>query len=111
MGMENFLVSSALFGVLSQRLVRKICPVCQGKKQETKCRKCNGTGFKGRSGIFELLILDDEIRNAVNRNASSGELEKIAVSHGMITLAEDGAAKVAAGITTQEELNRSTAEL
>jgi type II secretory ATPase GspE/PulE/Tfp pilus assembly ATPase PilB-like protein len=111
MGLENFLVSSALFGVLSQRLVRKICPVCQGKKQETKCRKCNGTGFKGRSGIFELLILDDEIRNAVNRNASSGELEKIAVSHGMITLAEDGAAKVAAGITTQDELNRSTAEL
>ena len=111
MGLENFLVSSALFGVLSQRLVRKVCPVCQGKKQEVKCRKCNGTGFKGRSGIFELLILDDEIRNAVNRNASSGELEKIAVSHGMITLAEDGAAKVASGITTQEELNRSTAEL
>ena len=111
MGLENFLVSSALFGVLSQRLVRKICPVCKGEKQAVKCRKCNGTDFKGRSGIFELLILDDEIRNAVNRNASSGELEKIAVSHGMITLAEDGAAKVAAGVTTQEELNRSTAEL
>ena len=111
MGVENFLVSSALFGVLSQRLVRKICPVCHGVKQEVKCRKCNGTGFKGRCGIFELLILDDEIRNAVNRNASSGELEKIAVSHGMITLAEDGAAKVAAGVTTQDELNRSTAEL
>lgn len=111
MGVENFLVSSALFGVLSQRLVRKICPVCHGVKQEVKCRKCNGTGFKGRCGIFELLILDDDIRNAVNRNASSGELEKIAVSHGMITLAEDGASKVAAGITTQDELNRSTAEL
>ena len=111
MGLENFLVSSALFGVLSQRLVRKICPVCHGEKQAVKCRKCNGTGFKGRSGIFELLILDDEVRNAVNHNASSSELEKIAVSHGMITLAEDGAAKVAAGITTQEELNRSTAEL
>ena len=111
MGVENFLVSSALFGVLSQRLVRKICPVCHGKKQAVKCRKCNGTGFKGRSGIFELLILNDDIRNAVNRNASSSELEKIAVSHGMITLAEDGAAKVAAGVTTQDELNRSTAEL
>ncbi|MBR2626599.1 MAG: type II/IV secretion system protein [Lentisphaeria bacterium] len=111
MGVENFLVSSALFGVLSQRLVRKICPVCRGEKKPVKCRKCNGTGFKGRSGIFELLILDDEIRNAVNRNASSGELEKIAVKHGMITLAEDGAAKVASGVTTQEELNRSTAEL
>lgn len=111
MGVENFLVSSALFGVLSQRLVRKICPVCHGKKQAVKCRKCNGSGFKGRCGIFELLILDDDLRNAVNRNASSSELEKIAVSHGMITLAEDGAAKVASGVTTQEELNRSTAEL
>lgn len=111
MGVENFLVSSALFGVLSQRLVRKICPVCHGEKREVKCRKCNGTGYKGRSGIFELLILDDELREAVNRNASSSELEKIAVKNGMITLKEDGAAKVAAGITTLDELNRSAAEL
>ena len=111
MGVENFLVSSALFGVLSQRLVRKICPVCRGVKQPVKCRKCNGTGYKGRSGIFELLLLDDDIRNAVNRNASSSELQKIAVSHGMITLAEDGEAKVASGVTTRDELNRSTAEL
>ena len=111
MGMENFLVSSALFGVLSQRLVRKICPVCHGQKRGAKCRRCNGTGFKGRSGIFELLILNDEFRDAINRSASSSELEKIAVANGMITLAEDGAAKVAAGVTTQEELNRSTAEL
>ena len=111
MGVENFLVSSALFGVLSQRLVRKICPVCHGEKQAVKCRKCNGTGYKGRSGIFELLILDDELREAVNRNASSGELEKIAVRHGMITLKEDGEAKVAAGVTTADELNRSAAEL
>ena len=63
------------------------------------------------SGIFELLILDDELREAVNRNASSSELEKIAVKNGMITLKEDGAAKVAAGITTLDELNRSAAEL
>ncbi len=111
MGVENFLVSSALFGVLSQRLVRKICPVCRGEKRSVKCRKCNGTGYKGRSGIFELLILNDELREAVNRNASSSELEKIAVKHGMITLKEDGEAKVAAGITTADELNRSAAEL
>ena len=97
--------------MLSQRLVRKICPVCHGEKQAVKCRKCNGTGYKGRSGIFELLILDDELREAVNRNASSGELEKIAVRHGMITLKEDGEAKVAAGVTTADELNRSAAEL
>ena len=112
MGVENFLVSSALFGVLSQRLVRKICPVCRGRKGSGgKCRRCNGTGYKGRSGIFELLIMDDELREAVNRSASSGELEKIAIKNGMITLKEDGEAKVAAGITTQDELNRSAAEL
>ncbi len=74
-------------------------------------RRCNGSGFKGRSGIFELLFLDDELRTAVNRNASSSELQEIAVRHGMVTLQQDGASKVAAGITTQEELNRSTAEL
>ena len=113
MGVENFLVSSALFGVLSQRLVRKICPECHGKTQQdgVKCRRCNGTGYKGRSGIFELLILNEEIRSAVNRNASSSELEAIAVKHGMITLKQDGEAKVAAGVTTAEELRRSTAEL
>ena len=113
MGVENFLVSSALFGVLSQRLVRKICPVCHGAKQvgADKCKKCNGTGYKGRSGIFELLFMNDELRTAVNRNASSSELEAIAVRHGMVTLQQDGEAKVKAGITTQEELNRSTAEL
>ena len=72
---------------------------------------CNGTGYKGRSGIFELLILNDEIRSAVNRNASSSELEAIAVKHGMITLKQDGEAKVASGVTTEEELRRSTAEL
>ena len=114
MGVENFLVSSALYGVLSQRLVRKICPVCHGKKSDSagnKCRKCNGTGFKGRSGIFELLFLDDELRAAVNRNADSSELEAIAVKHGMITLQQDGLDKVRQGITTAEELSRSTAEL
>lgn len=113
MGVENFLVSSALFGVLSQRLVRKVCPVCHGIPSAggNRCRRCNGTGFKGRSGIFELLLMNDELRSAVNRNASSSELEEIAVRHGMITLKQDGEAKVAAGITTAEELRRSTAEL
>ena len=113
MGVENFLVSSALFGVLSQRLVRKICTECGGSGRigENKCRRCNGSGYKGRSGIFELLLLNDEFRNAINRNADSSELQAIAVKHGMITLREDGAAKVKAGITTQEELDRSAAEL
>ena len=113
MGVENFLVSSALFGVLSQRLVRKICTTCNGTGKDVeggKCRRCNGTGFKGRCGVFELLHLNDEFRRAINANASSSELEKIAVANGMVTLREDGLAKVKAGITTMDELTRSVAE-
>ena len=113
MGMENFLVSSALSGVLSQRLVRKICTACHGSGNDEngKCRRCNGSGYKGRTGIYELLLLSDELRMAVNRNASSSELEAIARKDGMITLREDGEEKVRLGITTQEELNRSAAEV
>ena len=114
MGMENFLVSSALFGVLSQRLVRKVCKSCNGTGHDAegqKCRKCNGSGYKGRSGIYELLLLNDELRQAVNRNASSSELQEIAVRHGMTTLKEDGEEKVRQGVTTEAELNRSTANL
>ena len=112
MGVEPFLVSSSLYGVLSQRLVRKICPVCHGKPQEgSRCRRCSGTGYRGRSGIFELLMIDDELRTAINGHASSSELESIAERNGMTTLKQDGEAKVAAGVTTREELSRSTAEI
>lgn len=112
MGMEPFLVSSALFGVLSQRLVRKICPTCHGEISPSapRCRTCGGTGYKGRCGIYELLTVNDEFRSAINREADSGELETVAVKHGMTTLLQDGEAKIAAGITTRAEVNRSTAE-
>ncbi len=114
MGMESFLVASALYGVLSQRLVRKVCRTCHGSGKdsaEAKCRTCNGTGFKGRCGIFELLRMNDEIRRAVNKNLPSSEIEKLAVAHGMVTLLQDGHAKVRDGVTTAEELARSTAEM
>ena len=111
MGVEPFLVSSALFGVLSQRLVRKICPECKGVPgQVENCRRCGKTGFKGRSGIFELLIVNDELRAAVNRNSDSAELEAIAVKHGMTTLLQDAEEKIRLGITTREEVRRSTVE-
>jgi type II secretory ATPase GspE/PulE/Tfp pilus assembly ATPase PilB-like protein len=111
MGVEPFLVSSALFGVLSQRLVRKICPECKGLPgQVENCRRCGKTGFKGRSGIFELLIVNDELRAAVNRNSDSAELETIAVKHGMTTLLQDAEEKIRLGITTREEVRRSTVE-
>ncbi len=116
MGVEPFLVASSLYGVLSQRLVRKICSECQGSGLDmtvtgNRCRRCNGTGFKGRSGIFELLRVNDEMRRAINRNLPSSEIEKIAVANGMVTLLEDGRAKVAKGTTTAEELARSTREM
>ena len=114
MGVESFLVASALYGVLSQRLVRKICSVCHGSGRDSggnRCRHCNGTGYKGRCGIFELLTMNDEMRSAVNSNLPSSELEALAIKHGMVTLQQDGERKVRDGITTAEELARSTAEL
>ncbi|MBE6367292.1 MAG: type II secretion system protein GspE [Lentisphaerae bacterium] len=114
MNVEGFLVASALFGVMSQRLVRKVCTVCNGSGKDVlsggRCRNCNGSGFRGRTGIYEFLRVNDELREAISHNQPSSVLEKIAVKNGMKTLLEDGRDKVAQGITTAEELLRSTAE-
>lgn len=110
MGVENFLIASALYGVLSQRLVRKICLQCNGTGKGTHdnfCRNCEATGYKGRMGIYELLIVDDEIRNAIIKHCSSGEINRIALANGMIPLLTDGHNKVAAGITTEAEILRA----
>ena len=111
LGVENFLVSSALFGVLSQRLVRIICPDCNGSGTNFnytggRCRSCSGTGFKGRTGVYELLTMNEEIRSAVIAGKSSTQIAAIARNNGMTTLAEDAARKVAAGITTEQEAAR-----
>jgi type II secretory ATPase GspE/PulE/Tfp pilus assembly ATPase PilB-like protein len=111
LGVENFLVSSALFGVLSQRLVRIICPDCNGSGTNFnytggRCRTCSGTGFKGRTGVYELLSMNEEIRSAVISGKSSTQIAAIARNNGMTTLAEDAARKVAAGITTEQEAAR-----
>jgi len=115
MGVESFLISSALLGVLSQRLVRRICSACRGKgslqdpmtRQEPKrCPQCQGRGYRGRVGIFELLVVDDEIRQAINEHQDSTRIAAIARRHGMRTLREDGELKVRAGITTEAEVAR-----
>jgi type II secretory ATPase GspE/PulE/Tfp pilus assembly ATPase PilB-like protein len=112
MGVENFLVSSALFGVLSQRLIRKICPDCHGNiNTEKRCKTCGDSGFKGRTGIYELLIVDNELRQAIIKNSSSAEIKDIAVKNGMIPLAQDGLDKVAQGITLESEVKRSANDL
>jgi len=107
MGIENFLVSSSLAGVLSQRLVRRLCKNCSGSgslKNNNRCKKCSGRGFKGRIGIFELMVINDEVRDCINNNVDSSALAQVAVKHGMIPLVEDGNKKVAEGITTQIEV-------
>jgi type II secretory ATPase GspE/PulE/Tfp pilus assembly ATPase PilB-like protein len=113
MGVEGFLVSSSLAGVLSQRLVRTICKECEGSGINfnftgNRCKNCSGTGFRGRTGIFELLLVDDDIRSAILRNAPSTEIAAIAVSKGMMPLNEYGMLKVKDGVTTAEEVLMAT---
>ncbi|MCP3965535.1 MAG: Flp pilus assembly complex ATPase component [Lentisphaerae bacterium] len=116
MGVESFLVASALFGVLSQRLIRRICSDCEGtginvNMTGNRCRKCGGSGYKGRTGIYELLMIDDEVRRAVIANSSSAEINKIGVKNGMIPLLEDGMRKVKEKITTQAEIKRTASDM
>ncbi|MDT8390539.1 MAG: ATPase, T2SS/T4P/T4SS family [Lentisphaeria bacterium] len=107
MGIEGFLISSALLGVMSQRLVRRVCSSCGGDTAlRHKCPLCNGAGYRGRTGIFELLVIDDALRRGINEKRDSGELAAIARQRGMRTLFEDGMAKVAAGETTRAEVAR-----
>ncbi len=132
MGVENFLLSSTVRGILAQRLVRVICPGCKeidpstlDKEELTilgigsdvtlhrgkRCEKCAFTGYYGRIAIFELLFVDDDIRKLILRNADSNQIREVARMHGMKTLLEDGAEKVKAGITTLSEILRVTQEM
>jgi len=104
MGVEPFLLSSSLLGVMAQRLVRKLCPVCQGKG----CADCSQTGYQGRTGIFELLRTDDTLRALIHNRASEAELREAALQAGLVLMREDGERLVQAGITSREELVRVT---
>ena len=116
MGVENFLIASSLVAVLSQRLVRKICVTCDGRsskvydtpeeQQEHHCKVCGSTGYKGRLGVYELLTITEKVRHAIIDNKDSAEIARLAVEDGMKTIHEDGVAKAAAGVTTQEEVAR-----
>ena len=104
MGVEPFLLSSSLLGVLAQRLVRKICTACQG----SGCTECGHTGYQGRTGIFELLSVDDTLRERIHSRAAESELLSAAKRQGMTSMREDGEHLVAQGITSAQELLRVT---
>jgi type IV pilus assembly protein PilB len=130
MGVEPFMISSSVEGVIAQRLVRIVCPRCKAPYEATAteltdlrlspeeevllyrgqgCSFCKNSGYKGRLGIFEILIVDKEIKEMVLAKASQHDIENHARSRqGMKSLREDGIAKVLAGVTTVEELNRVT---
>lgn len=131
MGVESFLLSSTIRGILAQRLVRIICPECKNidssidDKEGLRvlgigsdmpvykgrgCEKCAFTGYYGRTGIFELLIVDDDIRRLILKNSDSNQIREAARQHGMRTLLEDGAEKIKNGITTYSEVLRVTQE-
>jgi type II secretion system protein E len=130
-GVQPFLVSSAVRAMMAQRLVRKICPNCKQPAELTEvelrslgidaaqaaeatvlrgagCEKCKGLGYKGRAGIFEIFVVDDEVRHMINTRATTVELRKRAREMGMRTLREDGIRKILAGMTTAEEVITAT---
>ena len=124
MGVENYLITSSLVAVLAQRLVRVICRHCrvsagtaitpEGESIESfrgaGCDNCSGAGYLGRMGIFELMELDDEIRQRIMAGEDASQITETARRHGMRSLREDGWMKVRDGVTTAEEVMRVTQE-
>ena len=128
MGVKPFLVASSIQAILAQRLVRVICKNCKEINREPDphslkllgisdedikrhpiykgagCSQCQGTGYKGRLGIFELIELNNEIRELAFKKATTTALKRVAIAGGMKTLMEDGKAKIFKGITTPEEV-------
>jgi len=129
MGIESFLISSSIIGIIAQRLVRKICPKCKKGITITPdmkkilneyeinsneitlykgegCPHCKDTGYKGRIAIFELMVITENIRDLISKNVTTGKLREAAVHEGMCQLREDGIKKVCEGLTTIDEVLR-----
>lgn len=130
MKVEPFLISSSVIGILAQRLVRIICDKCKQKYKPDKsvlkdlgitkpevefyrgngCNKCKNTGYTGRTGIFELFSLDEDIREMVNSKASADQIRERLARKGVRTLKDDGVEKILSGITTPQEVLRVAKE-
>ena len=131
MGIEPFLLSSSLLGVLAQRLVRRLCQHCkreevievtageaetlhtQGKPLQhvwhaVGCDKCGNSGYQGRMGVYELLTVDDEIRTMIHRQQPESEIKQVALAHGMQTMRGDAQRWIDSGATSLEEVLRVT---
>ena len=134
LGVEPYLVSSSLLAVMAQRLVRRICERCKGEVEVSKtdlrvlgiedteevragevtfyegkgCEKCFHTGYRGRTGIYELMIIDSDIQDFIYQRKSAGQIKRLALESGLKTLRMDGARKVLRGITTVAEVLRVT---
>jgi general secretion pathway protein E len=114
MGVEPYLLASSLLGVLAQRLVRRLCPICKEQRAEeghphwhpVGCEKCARSGYAGRRGLYELLLIDDGIRTMIHHNAADAEILAAGRAQGMRTLREDGERWIASGVTSLEELIR-----
>lgn len=128
-GLEPFLVGAAINGVLAQRLLRRLCLNCKAQETPTEemaefltmqglesditwvpkgCEKCRNTGYSGRVGIYELLAVDDQLRDVIARNPNVSEFRRLCLERGMVALRDDGFRKVARGLTTVEEVLGAT---
>ena len=129
MGVEPYLLTATVTGLVAQRLVRRLCPACRRSKPVAPevaarygladspvlwypggCPQCGGSGWAGRVGVLEVLTLDDSVRRLILRRADISEIQDAARANGMRTMLEDGIAKALAGETALEEVLRVTRE-
>lgn len=120
LGIEPYLVASSVLGVLSQRLVRRICQVCKQQadigtlqsdagaeqSQLVECQNCRNSGYSGRVGIFELMVVNEALRGAIQNRDNAAQIKTIAIDSGMKLLRTDGLEKIQSGQTTQTEVDR-----
>jgi hypothetical protein len=130
LGVPSYLISSTIIGIIAQRLVRVICPFCREEYRPNEdslmglaltpeqasehtfyrgsgCAKCGETGYKGRAGIYEMLVLSQKIKEAIATEASENQIKQIAVAEGMTTLPKAGVQVLLSGVTTVDEVHRA----